>query len=97
MVINFLLYTSFYHTSSAGAWTRQALGTCLVFAVCVMAIVACMTCDGLCCPQSLHANKHHARVICAVALPSGVARPAMGPSGRRELPNEKMITKFTKR
>ena len=28
-----------------------------VYAVCVTAIVACLSADGLCCPKSLHANK----------------------------------------
>ena len=39
------------------------LGTCLVYAMCVVAIVACVTGNGLLCQKWLHANKQHARAI----------------------------------
>ena len=38
----------------------KRLGTCLVCTTCVVAIVACKTGDGSCCPNSLYANKQHA-------------------------------------
>ena len=38
----------------------KRLGTCLVCTACVVAIVACNTGDGSCCPNSLHRNKQHA-------------------------------------
>ena len=44
-----------------GRGTR--LGTCLVCATCIVAIVARVTSDGLCYPKSLHARKQDACAI----------------------------------
>ena len=54
-VMYLILLDSVVHRHGWG--TR--LGTCLVYATCVMAIVAWMTGDEFCCPKSLHTDKQH--------------------------------------
>ena len=41
----------------------MCLGTCLVCAACVVAIVVCVTSDGLFCPKSLPTRKQDAGAI----------------------------------